>query len=266
MKILPVDEFDHVFIYNKGNTEVSAEVIKCCKRSTIIALPNVGKCDHTYLHHILTNYHTLADITVFLPGCCDDRVKWFNTMVTVTVALYIEDTIFVAHEYKEGVRSHFFSLYMDSYESRDKRNRELVNEENTQQKSGAMLASPIRPFGLWYASHFPNVDVNHVAYFGIFAASKKHIMNRTFDSYVDFYKYVNTHANPEVGHYFERSWLAMFHPVAPEGHVYPIPDNNFYNYPPPDVGDDGQLPHYTFEKLVDMLGLPKKKHISHGVV
>jgi hypothetical protein len=34
----------------------------------IVNLPNVGKCDHTYLYHIINNYNNLSKILVFLPG------------------------------------------------------------------------------------------------------------------------------------------------------------------------------------------------------
>jgi hypothetical protein len=257
MRILPLHEFDHVFIYNKGETDLDLDCTRHCKSFSIIALPNVGKCDHTYMHHILTNFYALGDVTVFLPGCCDDHIKWFHTIITVTVALYTNDSMFVAHEYKEGIRNHFVSMYMDSYESRDHRNRELTNANKALHTTGSMLASPIRPFGLWYAANFPNCDIHHVAYFGIFAVSKRHVRNRDFDSYVELYKYVNTHPNPEVGHYFERSWLAIFNPVAVGPHIYPIPDNSFFNFPPPEHGADADQTKtmYSLEDLCAILGL-----------
>jgi hypothetical protein len=37
-------------------------------------LPNVGREAHTYLHHIIENYDTLADVTVFLQGDPRDHV------------------------------------------------------------------------------------------------------------------------------------------------------------------------------------------------
>jgi hypothetical protein len=259
MSILPVHEFDHVFIYNKGDTDLDMACVRFCKAHTVIDLPNVGKCDHTYLHHILSNYYGLADVTVFLPGCCEDPIKWFNTLVTVTVALHTNNSIFVAHEYKEGVRKHFVSMYMDSYVSKDERNKALTKSNGEVHTSGALLASPIRPFGLWYAANFPDLDIFHVSYFGIFAASKTHVRNRGFDSYVDLYKYVNAHPNPEVGHYLERTWLAVFNPVAAGSHIYPIPDNKFFNFPPPNADDnpDATSTLYTLPKLCEILGLAK---------
>jgi hypothetical protein len=51
-------------------------------------------------------------------------------------------------------------------------------------------------------------------------------MQRSIDSYKHFLGYLSTHPNPEVGHYIERSWLAMFHPV-PEECVHVMPENKF---------------------------------------
>ena len=272
MQGLPLEHFDRVFIYNKGKDDLNLDgcTSRCKETHQVIKLPNVGKCDHTYLHHIIAHYYDLPDVTVFLPGCCDDEVKWFNAIVTVTVALTRGDSMFVCHEYKEGVRAHFFPLYMDTYASRDKRNRNDDHEQEAQKTLAQQLQpSPVRPYGIWYAMHFPNTEVHHVAYFGIFAASKQHIHNRDFDGYVSLYKYVNTHANPEVGHYMERSWLAVFHPVVTQSHVYVCPENKFFKLPVPKFAAplaetaDGAAADgtakltepYTLDTLRAMLGL-----------
>ncbi len=44
-------------IYNKGNYLEDS-----------IKIDNVGREAHTYLRHIITNYHSLEDITIFLQG------------------------------------------------------------------------------------------------------------------------------------------------------------------------------------------------------
>jgi hypothetical protein len=52
-----------------------------------------------------------------------------------------------------------------------------------------------------------------VNYFGVFAVSKKHILNHPQTYYQKLLAEFPKHSNPEVGHYFERAWLAVFHPV-----------------------------------------------------
>tara|TARA_A100001015_G_C14323310_1_gene456449 strand:+ start:101 stop:412 length:312 start_codon:yes stop_codon:yes gene_type:complete len=48
----------HVIIYNKGVDSIQ----------NAISLPNVGRESHTYLYHIISNYHNLAERTIFVQG------------------------------------------------------------------------------------------------------------------------------------------------------------------------------------------------------
>jgi hypothetical protein len=51
---------DNYVIYDKGNTEIESD--------KVIKLPNVGHNIHTYFHHIIENYDSLADVTIFVKG------------------------------------------------------------------------------------------------------------------------------------------------------------------------------------------------------
>lgn len=55
---------DRVFVYNKGPSPITG----LPKNAKVIPLTNVGRCDHTYLYHIIQQYHDLADVTIFLPA------------------------------------------------------------------------------------------------------------------------------------------------------------------------------------------------------
>ena len=50
-------DLKHKIIYDKG-TPLPGSVV----------LPNIGREAHTYLHHVITNYDTLAEYTCFLQG------------------------------------------------------------------------------------------------------------------------------------------------------------------------------------------------------
>lgn len=214
---LPLHVFSRIFVYNKGDDdfEMPCEV----KHFEVIKLPNVGKCDHSFLYHIMTRYYDLATSTVFLSGVCHQNEKWFNAMVTVLLASATHSSAFVTHEMSPNVRDAMFMLNFTTYESKDMKNREKLG-------TNALQPSVYRPFGIWYHKMFGDVQIKHVAYFGIFAASREHIHQRSIDSYVELYTCVNTHPNPEVGHYLERSWLAVFHPV-PSQCICPLPENKF---------------------------------------
>lgn len=54
---------DQIFIYIKNN-----ESLKNKDNLIYNKLPNVGKESHTYLHHIVENYESLADLNIFVHG------------------------------------------------------------------------------------------------------------------------------------------------------------------------------------------------------
>lgn len=60
-------------IYDKSNKDDVKSTIPIDNTVTIIPLPNIGRECNTYLHHIVNNYHTLADVTVFTQGTAPTR-------------------------------------------------------------------------------------------------------------------------------------------------------------------------------------------------
>ena len=56
---------DHAHVYHKGTDLQSPSTMKLYGWEK---LPNVGREAHTYLHHIINNYETLPEYTVFLQG------------------------------------------------------------------------------------------------------------------------------------------------------------------------------------------------------
>jgi hypothetical protein len=57
---------------------------------------------------------------------------------------------------------------------------------------------------------------------GIFAISKKDILQHPISYYETLIKDVDECSNPESGHFFERSWYALFYPyenikIVPSG-------------------------------------------------
>jgi hypothetical protein len=66
--------------------------------------------------------------------------------------------------------------------------------------------------GTWYEYHaLPSVE--HVVYYGIFAVHSRHIKQRPLESYLRFMDELSDGSNVEVGHYMERSWVSIFHPL-----------------------------------------------------
>lgn len=68
------DGLGNVVIYNKSTSDVESP-------HEVVPLPNVGREGHTYAYHILTQYDTLDDYTVFLQGYPFDHSPQLETQL-----------------------------------------------------------------------------------------------------------------------------------------------------------------------------------------
>jgi len=104
---------------------------------------------------------------------------------------------------KEDVYEIHKDFVIDNYLSTHDENK----KRNTDSK---IQVSQIRPFGKWYQTFFNDKKTDCTSYNAIFAVSKTTILNRPKTFYENLLNEVNTHHNPETGHYIERSWVAIF--------------------------------------------------------
>jgi hypothetical protein len=196
----PFNRYQYI-VYNKGDNENFEK--KHVKK--IINLNNVGKCDHTYLYHIIDSYDNIADITVFFPGSIDMiykkkiGVKILNEINSRNKAVFISLN-------QNDIKKLHYNFKLDHYKTSHKNNK-TKNSENLLKKS------TIRPYGLWFENMFGNLKVNCLIYYGIFSIDKNDIIQHPKTRYESLIKDLSDHSNPEVGHYFERSWCAVFHPM-----------------------------------------------------
>ena len=191
-----------VIIYNKGSND---DFIKWKNIKEIVNLENVGKCDHTYLYHIIRNYYNLADVTIFLPGSNDTDYKSDKSKILLGAVEQHGDTVFVGERY-DDIKIEKYNFKLDKYITKYSKNKSL-NPEST-----LKLAS-VRPFGKWFESRFGDIKINYISYGGIIAISKRDIQQHPVSRYENLIKELETSSNPEVGHYFERAWAAVFHPL-----------------------------------------------------
>jgi len=194
----------NIIVYNKGLPMVSSQY-------KIHHIANVGRCDHTYLYHIIENYDNLADITIFLPGSCLDKRKKNQTLRTLRLVEETNDSVFIGLRYND-VQNDMKDFKLDTWLNTSTENQEI-------NMSNELLPCSLRPFNDWYKEIFPNVKINFICYMGIFAVSKKHILQHPKKYYENLILFLNNHSNPECGHYFERAWIAVFHPI-PESCLY----------------------------------------------
>jgi hypothetical protein len=206
LKWLNEDPFSRypVICYNKGVNENYK--IKNMKKS--VKLANVGRESHTYLYHIINNYDNLADITIFLPGSADS--KEYNKQIrSILLAKECENanTSVIIGVKHNSVKKELYNFAMNNYKSTTPENRKINSET-------ILDLCKIRPYGKWFDNKFPDVDIEYIPYSGIIAISKEHILQHPRSYYERLMDELSYSSNPEVGHYFERSWVAVFHPLT----------------------------------------------------
>ena len=195
--------------YNKGPKLPDNCFTETCK---VVNLDNVGRCDHTYLYHIIKNYNNLAPITIFLPASCMDSHKAVCAYNLINNVLKTKTTVLQGGIVND-VRKEFYNFTLDEWKATNKENIE-VNPESQLQKC------PIRPFGKWYDANFgPELKIKVFCFYGIIAVAREHIIQHPIERYEKLIKYVSNSSNPEAGHYMERSWGAIFYPY-PESCIY----------------------------------------------
>ena len=188
-------------VYNKGDNDNFDKT----NVTKIINISNVGRCDHTYLYHIVTNYNRLSDIIVFFPGSLDLTYKK-ETAIQILNGIKNRKTAVFLGEYSDDIKTTFDDFKVEKWCSSNPKNLEKNNEN-------LLTLSPIRPYGNWFKYYFGNTIVSSFCYWGIFSIDKKDIIQHRIDRYIKLLHQLSNSSNPEVGHYIERSWCAIFHPM-----------------------------------------------------
>lgn len=196
----PFNKFRYT-VYNKGVNELFMKKYV----TKTIPLPNVGRCDHTYLYHIVHNFDNLAQITVFFPGSVNNPAKKKSAIKILHSIMLYKMAIFQGSK-THNLRAHFNSFKLDEWKCTDPKNAALNSEKK-------LLPAIIRPYGAWYQFHFGNIIVKNWCMHGIFSMHKLDITKHDIERYKKLLAGVERHSNPEVGHYIERSWAAIFHPL-----------------------------------------------------
>ena len=210
----PFNKFNKITCYNKGPIQLKYECnskVDKCRTINIINIENVGRCDHTFIYHIVKNYDDLAPITLFLPASCTDGHKFDITTKVIKKLNESYNTVLLGALFGD-IPNDIYDFKMDEWKATNTKNLELNPEET-------LGLCEIRPYGNWYKENFGDLKVNVICYFGIFAVAREHIKQHPKERYEKLLKYLDHHSNPEAGHYMERSWAAIFHPY-PESCVY----------------------------------------------
>lgn len=201
MKEKPFNLFRYI-VYNKGINDNFEK----CNVDKIVNLPNIGRCDHTYLYHIVHNYNNLNNINVFFPGCLNVNFKKEKAKKILYSIIKFKKAVFYG-TFTKSIKQEFSNFTLDNWTSTDNANKTLNPESKT-------YPAKLRPYSKWYTYMFGNINVNRYCIHGIFSISKLDILKHDISRYKKLLNAVSVHSNPEVGHYIERSWAAIFYPLV----------------------------------------------------
>ena len=192
---------DVVTVYEKheggdaATEPIEDGLVPCSRRER---LPNVGREAHTYLHHIITNYDSLARNTLFTQCGIEEHDAY-------PIEEYMFDT---------GSSRFFMNNFRTIYAKNGRygflqHKWKWLDDYN----NGNMLAEK-RTFKQWWAEclqkPLPHINRYKWSHGAIFSVSAERICNNSIDYYRRMIESVSSHSNPETGHYFERAWYYVF--------------------------------------------------------
>jgi len=199
----PFNQFKYI-VYNKGDNENFEKI----NVKQTITVRNVGRCDHTYLYHIVENYDNLNNILVFLPGSINlgNKKNLAIDVINRIINNNCNSAVFVARHLQNGVLDEFKHFQIENWKCTEQQNLSKNNETS-------LHLSTVRPMGKWFLYNFGNILVPYSNYYGIFSIDKRDIIKHRKFRYEKLVKQLEVGSNPEVGHYTERSWGAIFFPL-----------------------------------------------------
>ena len=180
---------NHTHVYHKGTDLRPPPTLKLYAWEK---LPNFGRESHTYLYHIISNYETLSEVTVFLQGegvgkFCFNNPKDYLTNLKKNIACRS-----IGSSESWGRINHW-GKWLDDLNSGKMRRTKWSLGEFFQELFG-----------------FPHPPTFNFCPTGCFAATRDMIKKHPVEFYKKAISYIDDHPNPEEGHYFERLWPTIF--------------------------------------------------------
>ena len=188
------DDFN-IYIYTKSNEKPNV------KRNYIHEyLPNVGRCDHTYLYHIIKHYQNLSDINIFITGSAysiSHKNKCLKSIMN-NLKKDIHPTWDVKGPYIKGMRT--FKMKNEEWCATDKRNKSncLVKE------------SKFKNLGEFMDNVIQLGDIHKLIWWGVFLVNKDKILQHKKSFYENIIPHLEYGDSIETSHYMERLWGLIF--------------------------------------------------------
>ena len=171
-----------------------------------LTLPNIGREGHTYLHHIVSQYESLAEITVFLQGRIDDHISLLPREIEER-ARHTEPGDVTTFPWRElEIFDCWDGIPWADYPCWEKWS--AMRSKQAPKTPGQYIQ------GLLHLEKVPeSIGFQPGA---LFAVHRDTIRMRPLSMYKEllkeFFLGEMAHVNPETGHYMERFWLALWKP------------------------------------------------------
>ena len=177
-----IADVDRIYLYLKGPELTTEENAALPPNTEVVRLPNVGRCDHTFLFHLYHRWDHLEDVTVFASGDGDDAYKGPKIQCVLRHALETRNTV-LGGQAVEDVRTMMANFQLDRWRSTNTVNRNGEGDRDD------MLLAGVRPFGAWYAAHFPELadtPIRVLCWRSVFAVSRRHVQQHPPSHYRRF--------------------------------------------------------------------------------
>lgn len=221
-----------VFVYHKGSEEhmqAQSEILQGALRDfsrtlgsssqvqnlTVQAMPNVGRNDATYAHHIASHYDDLADLILFVK---DTIWEHHYYGLAERLAHFVARPPRGVHAWcARSTREVSLNFALSYYLSEGcKRSRRRYNGTKCYGGDHRFALAGIRPLGKWMRSvGIAVVEGQMYCQGGNFAASRAAVRTWPAFRYASLNSSLSTLGdNSELGHFVERSWMTIFGAVG----------------------------------------------------
>lgn len=183
---------ERVIVYNKGEDDLNLP-----SNCIVIKLPNLGREAHTYLYHIIANYHNLSDRILFLQG--SQEAEAYRVFFPLKRYKFIAST-----NCKNIIASHCF--LMEETTSRDG----LLDLSKTKWSDTVMRDYDFIGFKRnFIEKNNRTTNIFYGNYGAIFAVDKEKILRNDIDYYKNIFNILDN-KSPIEGHYMEKLWDLVF--------------------------------------------------------
>lgn len=188
-----------MIIYHKGGDEYAWND-DVPENTKVVSLENVGREAFVVHYHIYHYYDNLPDMLMFIPA------NWKGGMrmnALSQMLQHADQQIFLPlPAVVKWETEQYFTI--DKWHGLTDINRAEVQKQT-------FTLSSIRPFGAWFQKRIPVAYKDLLVLNGTFSIPRGNILRypRTlFEDWLNELK--ESGPNPEIGHYWERTWYALF--------------------------------------------------------